>query len=106
MQSIAAQRWTGLALLLGGAGSTLWQWLRDAPTGELALQAAFLFPFFAVLGMTLLVAPVSRRALLERHGVDRPQLLAHYTVAQKALLWLALLAGAGNLARHVLLHRG
>lgn len=104
MQSIAAQRWTGLGLLVGGVAFSAWQWLEDRATGSAALQGAFAFPFFAVLGLTLLVAPVSRRELLERHGVDRPQGLAHYTALQKSLLALALLAGIANLLRHVATH--
>lgn len=103
MQSVAAQRWTGVGLLLGGGGFTAWQWLGHGASGAAALQGAFAFPFFAVLGLLLLVAPMSRRALLERHGVDRPQSSAHYTPAQKSLLALALLAGAANLARALLL---
>jgi hypothetical protein len=104
MQSIAAQRWTGLGLLLGGTAATAWQWLDGRATGSAALQGAFAFPFFAVLGLALLVAPVSRRALLERHGVDRPQSLAHYSALQKALVVLALLAGSANLLRQSTLH--
>ena len=103
MQSVRSQRWTGGLLLLVGLGFTIWQWLGQAASGPFALEATFAFPFFAVLGLLLLAFPISRRELLERFGVDRPQSLSHYTPAQRALLVLAIAAGGANLAAHQLL---
>jgi hypothetical protein len=100
MQSVAMQRGVGAFLLLLGAGFTAWQWSAQAAGRPPGFQAAFAFPFVAVLGLMLLVSPTSRRELLERYGVDRPQSLAHYSAVQKLLLLASVLAGAANLAAH------
>lgn len=103
MQSDRLQRGAGAALVLLGGGFTAWQWLGPAAARAESLTAVFGLPFLGVLGLAALVAPISRRDLLERFGVDRPQSLSHYTAAQKILFVLALVAGAANLAAHLML---
>lgn len=103
MNSVRLQRWGGAALLLLGLGFTLWQWFGSSGSGRSSLEAAFAMPFFGVMGVSMLLFPVSRRSLLERFGVDRPQSLSHYTWEQKGLLVLAVLGGGANLAAHLML---
>jgi hypothetical protein len=103
MQSDRLQRGAGAALALMGAGFTVWHWIGPAAAKTSSLTAVFGLPFLGVLGVAALVAPISRRDLLERFGVDRPQSLSHYTAAQKILCLLALLAGSANLVAQLTL---
>jgi hypothetical protein len=103
MQSDRLQRAAGAALALLGVGFTAWLWFDTAAAKTSSITAVFGLPFLGVLGMAALVAPISRRDLLERFGVDRPQSLSHYTAAQKILFVLALVAGSANLTAHLTL---
>lgn len=104
MPSVRVQRWGGAILVLLGTVSSIWQWRGAGATDRFALEAAFLMPFCAVLGLASLVFPMSRRELLERFGVDRPHRLSHYPGTHKALFVLAILAGGANLAARALWH--
>jgi hypothetical protein len=88
----------GLCVMLLGIGYTWWQWLDRMAHGTYRAKAAFVFPSFAVVGLMLMLFPVSQEELMARYGVTRPRRLAHFSLGQKVMLLLALAAGLLNAA--------
>ncbi len=98
MKSKLQQRVAGLLMLVVGIGFTIYGWNSAMQTHRYSPKAAFLFPFFAGLGIALLAFPVTRDELMARYGVEKPRSLSHYSWGQKSVFLLAIAAGALNYA--------
>jgi len=92
------QRVAGLFMLLVGIGFTIYGWTSAMQTHRYSPKTAFLFPFFAGLGIALLAFPVTRDELMAKYGVEKPRSLSHYSWGQKILFLVAIAAGALNYA--------
>jgi len=88
------QRVAGLVMTLIGMGFTYWEWLQAIDTGTYHPKAAMLFPAFTVLGLGILIFPISKQELMAQFGIERPQRLRHYPLGLRVFLVLALIAGA------------
>jgi hypothetical protein len=96
IESKLGQRLVGLCFLALGGGFTAWSWYTALTEGHYYRRAVALFPVFAVVGLGLLLFPIDMERFRAEHGIDRPQKLAHYPLAWKLLVGVALAAGLGN----------
>jgi hypothetical protein len=92
------QRLVGIFLIVGGAGYTVYEWRDALASGTYSPKAAFLFPVFMMLGLAVLLFPITKEEMLANYGVERPSSLRHYSWGQKVLFLLAIAAGALNWA--------
>jgi hypothetical protein len=92
------QRVGGLVMLLIGIGFTIYGWTSAMETQRYSPKAAFLFPFFAGLGIALMAFPVTRDELMAKYGVEKPRSLSHYSWGQRILFLVAITAGVLNCA--------
>lgn len=98
MKTRLQQRLAGLFILVVGIGFTIYGWTSALETHRYSPKAAFLFPFFAGLGIALLAFPITRDELMAKYGVEKPRSLSHYSWGQKVLFLVAFAAGALNYA--------
>lgn len=96
IESKIGQRLVGLLSLALGGGFTAWSWYTALHEGYYYRKAVVFFPFFAVLGLGMLLFPIDMDRLRAEHGVDKPQKLAHYPLAWKVLFVVGLAASLGN----------
>ena len=92
------QRLGGLLIFIVGIGFTIYGWTSAMETHRYSPKAAFLFPFFAGLGIALMAFPVTRDELMAKYGVEKPRSLSHYSWGQKTMFLAAFAAGALNYA--------
>ncbi len=92
------QRLVGVFLIVVGTGYTVYEWRNALTSGTYHPKVAFLFPVFAMLGLAVLLFPVTKEDMLAKYGVERPSSLRHYSGGQKILFLLAIAAGALNWA--------
>lgn len=82
----------GLALILVGAGFTAGAWYEALTLSHYAKWSAIGFPVLLFIGLMMVFAPVDKRMLQEKFGVDAPTSMDHYTPMQKMLVYACVAA--------------
>ena len=77
----------GLAFILIGAGFTVGAWYEALTLSHYAKLSAIGFPVLLFIGLMMVFAPVDKRMLQEKFGVDAPTSMEHYTPMQKILVY-------------------
>ena len=90
------QRLLGLVFLIVFGGATAYCWY-TALTESWYSAYVVVLPFFAVLGLGVLVFPLDKDQLRAEHGVDKPEKWAHYPRTWKLMVVVAIMVCVGNM---------
>lgn len=83
----------GAFILTVGVAGTAYNWYSVLTRGAYWQKASFLFPFFACLGLSLLIYPITKAESLAKYGSEQIP-WQHIPFGQKALIVLGVLLGA------------
>ncbi len=86
-------RLLGLLIFAIGAGGTALNWYSVLVEGRYSEKASFLFPFFACLGLSMMIYPLSKAESLAKYGSEQIP-WAHIPMGQKVLILLGVVFGA------------
>lgn len=97
MDSRLKARLIGFMMFAIGAGGTGYLWYSVLTKGVYWEKASFLFPFFAFLGISVILFPFSKEESLALYGTEQIP-WKHIPVGQKVLVGLGVLAGIAQWA--------
>lgn len=83
----------GLLVLGIGVGGTAYNWYTIVTQGIYWKKASFLFPFFACLGLSMILYPLSKAESLAKYGSEQIP-WEHIPKGQKLLILLGVVLGA------------
>ena len=83
----------GLLILGVGVGGTAYNWYSVLSQGVYWQKASFVFPFFACLGLSLMLYPISKAESLAKYGSEQMP-WKHMPFGQKTLILLGVVLGA------------
>ena len=106
MLSTWKMRLVGLVLLPVGALLTVGNWHSVQSGANIWKLGAFVFPMLFFVGLLTLLVPVDKEALFARHGVYAPKTMAHYTLAQKGIVFVGVALSVVNYAAVEAMARG
>jgi hypothetical protein len=86
-------RLIGLMVLVLGIGGTAYNWYSVLTQSLYWRKASFLFPFFACLGLSLVLYPLSKDESLAKYGSEQIP-WEHIPRGQKFLVLLVVVLGA------------
>lgn len=82
----------GLLILLIGVLGNIYNWYQVLNTGKFFVKASILFPFFALLGLSIILYPMTKEERIAKFGTEQIP-LSGYPLGQKILVGLGLLIG-------------
>ena len=91
------QKLIGLFLLAFGTGMVIFGWYHALVEGVYWKKASFLFPFFAFLGLSIFLYPITKEECLAKYGSEQLG-WRHMPVVQKTLIIVGVIAGIVNWA--------
>ena len=86
-------RLIGLLMLVVGLGGAAYNWYSVLTQGLYWKKASFIFPFFACLGLSLILYPLSKAESLAKYGSEQIP-WKHIPIGQKFLVLLGVALGA------------
>ncbi|QDQ27038.1 hypothetical protein FNU76_12075 [Chitinimonas arctica] len=86
-------RLLGLLIFAIGVGGAAYTWYSVLAEGRYAQKASFLLPFFACLGLSLMIYPMSKAESLAKYGSEQIP-WEHIPMGQKVLIFLGVVLGA------------
>lgn len=93
MSSTAKSRLIGLLIFAAGLGGTGYSWYSVLTRGVYWQKASFLFPFFACLGLSIVLYPMSKAESRSKYGTEQMP-WKYIPFGQKALILLGVVLGA------------
>jgi hypothetical protein len=97
MSSNMKGRLIGLFILVLSIGGIIYNWHSVLTRGLYWQKASFLFPFFACLGFSLILYPITKAESLAKYGSEQIP-WKHIPTAQKLIILLGVVLGALQLA--------
>ena len=83
----------GLFILAIGLGGIVYNWYTVLTQGVYWQKASFLFPFFACLGLSLIIYPSSKAENLAKYGTEQLK-WQHMPTGQKIIIIVGVVLGA------------
>jgi hypothetical protein len=85
-------RFIGIFILIIGIVGNAYNWNAFLNNGYYFVKASILFPFFACLGLSIIIYPMSREERLAKYGSDQIP-WKDYPIGQKILIAVGLIIG-------------